>query len=289
MTKMVLMLSLAVLIALIGCTNVPQACTEEAKLCPYGGAVGRIAPDCAFAPCAGKCTADDQCRLIYNTCFCEAVPVGDARQDLPLDPVIRCIKLNDCNIPGKMLAVCEAGQCAVKAAPVQECVKEGESLGPVLSPRKECCSGLIQAVPTGILGTRGTCEKPEYLSICEKDGDCVRQPSCCDCGVGRWVNEKYRSNVTCENTCKCAIMDAVGVCENSTCVGRQRNPAPECTTDIDCVKDVCCHAAGCVPKEDAPNCVAMMMCTQNCAPYTLDCGGSCVCQNGVCTGFRANN
>ncbi|MCK5285949.1 MAG: hypothetical protein KAJ58_01855 [Candidatus Pacebacteria bacterium] len=27
------------------------ACTEEAKLCPDGSAVGRIAPDCEFAEC----------------------------------------------------------------------------------------------------------------------------------------------------------------------------------------------------------------------------------------------
>ncbi len=28
-----------------------QACTEEAKLCPDGSAVGRIGPNCEFAPC----------------------------------------------------------------------------------------------------------------------------------------------------------------------------------------------------------------------------------------------
>ncbi|MEK7514882.1 MAG: hypothetical protein AAB608_00675 [Patescibacteria group bacterium] len=29
------------------------ACTEEAKLCPDGSAVGRTGPNCAFAPCPG--------------------------------------------------------------------------------------------------------------------------------------------------------------------------------------------------------------------------------------------
>jgi hypothetical protein len=28
-----------------------KACTEEAKICPDGSAVGRIAPNCDFAPC----------------------------------------------------------------------------------------------------------------------------------------------------------------------------------------------------------------------------------------------
>jgi len=31
----------------------PRACTEEVKLCPDGSAVGRVAPDCDFAPCPG--------------------------------------------------------------------------------------------------------------------------------------------------------------------------------------------------------------------------------------------
>jgi len=29
----------------------PKACTQEAKLCPDGSAVGRIGPNCEFAPC----------------------------------------------------------------------------------------------------------------------------------------------------------------------------------------------------------------------------------------------
>jgi hypothetical protein len=42
--------------------NQPVACTEEAKICPDGSAVGRIGPNCEFAPCPGEegvmCTQD---------------------------------------------------------------------------------------------------------------------------------------------------------------------------------------------------------------------------------------
>jgi hypothetical protein len=42
--------------------NQPTACTEEAKVCPDGSAVGRTGPNCEFAPCPGEgtvmCTAD---------------------------------------------------------------------------------------------------------------------------------------------------------------------------------------------------------------------------------------
>jgi hypothetical protein len=40
----------------------PAGCTEEAKLCPDGSSVGRVGPDCEFAPCPEAeqifCTAD---------------------------------------------------------------------------------------------------------------------------------------------------------------------------------------------------------------------------------------
>lgn len=42
--------------------NKPVACTEEAKLCPDGSGVGRVGPNCEFAPCPGEepvmCTQD---------------------------------------------------------------------------------------------------------------------------------------------------------------------------------------------------------------------------------------
>jgi len=31
----------------------PRACSQEAKLCPDGSSVGRIGPNCEFAPCPG--------------------------------------------------------------------------------------------------------------------------------------------------------------------------------------------------------------------------------------------
>ncbi len=62
-------------------------------------------------------------------------------------------------------------------------------------------------------------------------------------------------------------------------------PAPAgatCSTDADCVPASCCHATACVAKADAPDCAAVM-CTMNCEPNTMDCGGGCVCQSGACT------
>lgn len=54
-----------------------------------------------------------------------------------------------------------------------------------------------------------------------------------------------------------------------------------CTTDADCVPAACCHAAACVARANAPAC-GEAMCTQDCRFGTLDCGGSCLCQEGRC-------
>lgn len=56
----------------------------------------------------------------------------------------------------------------------------------------------------------------------------------------------------------------------------------ECATDSDCVPAACCHAAACVPVARRPACDGVM-CTMNCQPGTLDCGGSCACNAGRCS------
>jgi hypothetical protein len=49
-----LIIALIILISfafIFGCVEQPKACTQEAKLCPDGSAVGRVAPNCEFSPC----------------------------------------------------------------------------------------------------------------------------------------------------------------------------------------------------------------------------------------------
>jgi putative hemolysin len=56
--KIIVILFVFTCLLLFGCTtlpssdtNTPVACTMDAKICPDGSAVGRIAPNCDFAPC----------------------------------------------------------------------------------------------------------------------------------------------------------------------------------------------------------------------------------------------
>lgn len=59
MTKFAVTIGILVLIAGVGFwvannraeSPSPKACTLEAKICPDGSAVGRVGPDCEFAPC----------------------------------------------------------------------------------------------------------------------------------------------------------------------------------------------------------------------------------------------
>ncbi|MBW3004988.1 hypothetical protein KY310_04100 [Candidatus Woesearchaeota archaeon] len=55
-----------------------------------------------------------------------------------------------------------------------------------------------------------------------------------------------------------------------------------CNSDEDCVPSDCCHATGCVSKDQAPKCDDVF-CTEECREGTLDCGGRCVCDNNKCT------
>jgi len=60
-----------------------------------------------------------------------------------------------------------------------------------------------------------------------------------------------------------------------------------CNSDSDCVPDSCCHAKGCVNKENAPNCKGVL-CTMECREGTLDCYGKCKCVNNNCEAVFEN-
>lgn len=56
-----LVIILAAVAAILAQSTHPKACTLEAKLCPDGSAVGRVLPNCEFAPCKTECQSDADC------------------------------------------------------------------------------------------------------------------------------------------------------------------------------------------------------------------------------------
>ena len=56
----------------------------------------------------------------------------------------------------------------------------------------------------------------------------------------------------------------------------------QCSSDLDCVPNACCHADGTVNKAFAQDCSGML-CTMDCVPDTLDCGQADLkCLEGQC-------
>lgn len=56
----------------------------------------------------------------------------------------------------------------------------------------------------------------------------------------------------------------------------------KCSADEDCVAATCCHASEAVNKESGPDCRGQL-CTAECVPETLDCGGGEIkCVEGEC-------
>jgi len=65
-----LILSLFLIVVFSGCVqqNNPIACIEEAKICPDGTAVGRVPPNCEFAPCPSTCVCPEGYIAEGNAC-----------------------------------------------------------------------------------------------------------------------------------------------------------------------------------------------------------------------------
>jgi hypothetical protein len=61
-----------------------------------------------------------------------------------------------------------------------------------------------------------------------------------------------------------------------------------CGLDSDCVPASCCHPTSCVPRGRAPVC-ANIHCTSECRGGTLDCGGVCACEGGLCVTRTGNS
>ena len=59
----------------------------------------------------------------------------------------------------------------------------------------------------------------EAKDYCQKDSDCVRQGSCCDCGLGVYVNTYHLNTSACNGPrCMCAIALSKGECQLNRCV-----------------------------------------------------------------------
>lgn len=61
----------------------------------------------------------------------------------------------------------------------------------------------------------------------------------------------------------------------------------QCDIDQDCAPASCCHPSQCVLAHLKPAC-RDTLCTQECQPQTMDCGGRCACLQHECIAMQAD-
>ena len=283
----------ALLVFLSACAAFPTglkppahvACTEEAKICPDGTAVGRIAPDCDFAPCPkeGKvyCESDDDCICggidpETGNCF-----VGNRNY---YDVFVN--KEQDCpdfctGIDGRMQTRCMRNKCALVRG-------EPPEVAPWISIAAEPSRGEVPLSVHFIARLHGTilkgyaCAKQNWTFADGKEYVLIPE---CDI---RQVTEFPTTYEVLHHYELPGLYNATFSLGNLTTafysiIVLPESLPPECDEASDCAPAQCCHAADCVIVEKRPYCNDVF-CTQVCLPGTMDCGGSCACVAGRCTG-----
>ncbi len=261
----------------------------DAKVCPDGSSVGRIPPDCEFAPCPER--SKDWCETSED-CVCGGIDektkdcfVGNkGYYDLFVN------KEQDCpdfctGIDGRMAAVCQENHCALVR------MAEPPEVGPFIEVVAEPGKGdaPLQVHLTATL--RGAEPNDKRFYCAEMDwqfGDGQGQaamPSCIPYDSSFEIQTKYEADHKYEKPGEYVVTFRLGDLMSrpaKVIVLAERLP-PECDEASDCVPAQCCHSADCVIVEKRPDC-RTILCTQDCQPGTIDCGGSCACVNNRCVG-----
>ncbi len=201
--------------------NQPVACTEEAKLCPDGSAVGRTGPNCEFAPCPGVgCSTDNDCVPAACCHATSCVPVTNAPNCGGVACTMNCA-------PGTMDCgggcECQNSQCVARL---------NSELG-----------GEIIEEPGDLSNTHWLCEDgswketPEgcFENYCIAKGDCQLMGVKGPCGsylIGGPTKTLHKPPVYYEDRCgaeQCSIISAL-------CVPPEQQPR---ITGFDCVDTRC--------------------------------------------------
>lgn len=189
----------------------------------------------------------------------------------PITPTTECQADSDC-VPDQC---CQATDCI----PASQKLPCGELCSVICKPGTMDCGGSCTC-------DNGQCTPHIKLKVtqtsCAVNSDCAcgRNIVTGDCFYGNkdYVNVSQQ----CPDYCTGIAGNFEIQCLNNTCtqVNVKNNPAPKCAKDSDCAPEQCCHATSCIPANQKDVCT--LLCTNVCLPGTIDCGGSCTCENGEC-------
>jgi len=266
----------------------PVACTEEAKVCPDGSAVGRTGPNCEFAQCplGGKdyCETDDDCVCDGTDTQAGGCFVGNKRYyALFVDQEKDCPDFCT-GIAGNLGVKCVEAKCKIQK--LSNPLPAPPSVEIIANPRIGVIPLLVNI--TAVLRNIEPNDKkfycaPEFWEF----GDGIKEEVSKNCVP--WFPEanvptQYTTTYRYERPGSYNVTFSIGGVNGMGTVNvlPERFP-PECDEDSDCVPAQCCHAADCIIKEKATDC-RKTLCTQECRPGTIDCGGGCACIAGRCSG-----
>ena len=267
----------------------PLACTDEAKICPDGSVVVRTGPDCEFAPCPERgsdyCEVDDDCICDGYDPKADKCFVGNRQYyEFFVD------KERDCpdfctGIAGDRGVRCVENKCVIVR--LETPLPVGPSIEIIANPR--IGEGPLLTNITAVLRNAEPNDERFYCAAQRwsfGDGnEEVVEPSCVPWFPGAVVPARYSVMHRYERPGTYTVSFTLGTLKSipATVNVLPELMPPECDEDSDCVPAQCCHAVDCVIKEKAPDC-SRIMCTMECMPGTLDCGGSCACIAGRCEG-----
>ncbi|MEW6722514.1 MAG: eight-cysteine-cluster domain-containing protein [Candidatus Micrarchaeota archaeon] len=158
-------------------------------------------------------------------------------------------------------------------------------------------AGCAQPPPPGGNVTNNTTGIPpgyEVPDYCTSDSDCLRQQSCCDCGLGEYVNKYNYNNTTCTGpVCKCVQIPSKGECRDNKCtaVPISAPPANNTTTVPPGyeVKDYCRQDSDCVRLNSCCDCgLGQYVNIYNQQPECTE-GPSCMCPIALSHGECEDN
>ncbi len=136
----------------------------------------------------------------------------------------------------------------------------------------------------------------EAKEYCKADSDCVRLNSCCDCGLGTYVN-KYNQAPECPQgspRCMCATIQSHGACQDNKCVAVADNPVtpPENNTTIPPgyeVKDYCQQDSDCVRLNSCCDCGMGTYVNKYNQQEPICSGPRCLCPTAPSSGACVDN
>ncbi len=266
----------------------PVFCTADAKICPDGSAVGRVPPNCEFAPCPdhGKdwCQNDDECicggiDTQTNDCFMGNKNYYDLFVNKDQDCPDFCT-----GIDGRLQTACVKNACTLVRG-------EPPEVGPFIEVIAEPPSGESPLLVHFTAFLRGAEHNDRRFYCANQEwtfGDGQNQmetPACTPYTSDGEIAVRYEADDRYEKPGTYTVTFTLGELRSNpaTVTVLPELLPPECDEDNDCVPAQCCHAADCIIKEKRVDC-SKIFCTQECRPGTLDCGGRCACIMHRCTG-----